>query len=524
MKNKPYPYYTVPIISDMKELLDFCASHYGDKTAFWYGKREKETHHSYTAVRDDVAAFATWLHSNGYADKHIALLGENSYAWIVTYFAVVNIGSVVVPIDKELDSASIAVLLKKADISLLIHSNAYQEEAAETGFQTISLRNIDAYISEGKERIAEGDTTYVDRSVDKETLCAIVFTSGTTGEPKGVMLSHRSLMMDAIRSAQNLYAPEGAVSILPFYHAFGWMACVLDQMILGHGVYVIGSLKRVLDDIHYSAPRHICAVPLLVSAVYNGIWNKAAEQGKDRHLRLIIKLSNALRKTGIDVRRRIFKSIYEGYGGNLEMIISGGSAIDEKYIRGFDDIGIKLTNGYGITELSPIVATMRNEHFAVGSVGCVNPGIECRIKDGEIQLKGETLFLGYYNDTTATENAMDDGWFKTGDLGYMDGNGLLYITGRLKNLIILPNGKNVIPEELETKLLSIDGVQEVIVSGKGDHIVAEIYPTDGKMDLEATIRNAVLQMNKTLPAFKQIAEMVFRRTEFQKTATKKIKR
>lgn len=508
----------------MKELLDYCADHYGNKTAFWHGKGEKEAHHSYIDIKNDVAAFATYLHNHGYAEKHIALLGENSYAWIVAYFAVVNSGGVIVPIDKELDSDSITTLVQKADVSMLIHSNAYKEEAAATGFTTLSLREFSSYITEGNEQIANGDSFYSDCIIDKEDVCAIVFTSGTTGEPKGVMLSHRSLMMDAIRSAQNLYAPEGAVSILPFYHTFGWMACVLDQMILGFGVYVVGSLKRVMDDIKYSAPRHICAVPLLVSAVYDGIWKIAEEKKKDKQLKVLIKTSNALRKIGIDLRRSLFKSIYEGFGGNLEMIISGGSAIDEKYIRGFDDLGIKLTNGYGITELSPIVATMRNAHFAVGSVGCVNPGIDCRIQDEEIQLKGETLFSGYYKDAKATAAAFDGEWFKTGDLGYWDNDGLLYVTGRVKNLIILPNGKNVAPEEIEAKLLLINEIQEVIVSGKGDHIAAEIYPADGDLGREEVIREAVLKLNRTLPAYKQIAELFFRNNEFEKTSTKKIKR
>lgn len=524
MKNRKYPYYHVPYVSNMKDLLSFCADHYGSKTAFWHGKRDKEIRHSYIDVQNDTAAFSTFLYDSGYAGKHIALLGENSYEWIISYFAIVNMGGVVVPIDKESDTESITGLLKKADVELLIHSKAYSKEAEATGFKTLSLKNINTYFSKGAEIINNSSTAYADYPVEDESVCAIVFTSGTTGNPKGVMLSHRSLMMDAINSARNLYAPEGAVSILPLYHTFGWMACVLDQMILGHGVYIIGSLKRIIEDINYSAPRHICAVPMLVEAIYNGIWSKAAEQGKEKQLKSMIKISNMLRKIGIDKRRVFFRSIYKSFGGKLEMIISGGSGIEEKYIRGLDDIGIKLTNGYGITELSPIVATMRNKHFAVGSVGCVNPGIDCRIKDGEIQLKGETLFSGYYKDEKATVDAFDGEWFITGDLGYFDNDGLLYITGRKKNLIILSNGKNVSPEELETLLSSVENVQEVIVYADSDRLIAEIYPKNGDVLFESGIRQAILNLNRTLPKYKQISDIRFRNTEFEKTATKKIKR
>lgn len=356
-------------------------------------------------------------------------------------------------------------------------------------------------------------------------MCSIVFTSGTTGDPKGVMLSHNSLIRDAIRSAQNLYAPEGTVSILPLYHTFGWMSCVLDQVILGHGVYIIGSLKRIMDDIKFAKPKHVSVVPMVISAMYNGIWDNAKKQGKEKKLKAIIKISNTLRLVGIDLRRKLFKQIYEGFGGNIEMLISGGSAIDEKYIKGFDDLGIKLTNGYGITELSPIVATMRNKHFAIGSVGCVNPGIDCRIVDGEIYLKGETLFFGYYKDEKATSEAFDGEWFKTGDLGYLDKDGLLYITGRKKNLIILSNGKNVSPEELESKIYEyITAVKEVLVYAENDSIIAEIYIDPEKSFSEESVKEKVLEMCRKLPPYKQIAETRFRNTEFPKTSTKKIKR
>lgn len=519
MRNKKYPYYTVPKVRDMKELLEYCATVYGEKTAIWFRKKGEVIKISFKQLKKNVDSFGTYLYGLGMQDKHIAILSENSYEWIVAYFAVVNGGNTVVPLDKENDTESIKMLTGKADVDLIIHSNSYKEEAEGTSVRSLNMKMMSECISEGAQKISDGDTSFLECRIDPYKMCAIVFTSGTTGNPKGVMLSHHSLVSDAIESARNLYAPEGTVAILPLYHAFGWMACVLDQLILGHGVFVCSSLKRVMEDIKFAAPRHVSIVPLLVSAIYNGIWDKVKKQGKEKKLRNAIKISNSLRKIGIDLRRSLFKEVYDGFGGKLEMIISGGSGIDEKYIKGFDDLGIKLTNGYGITELSPIVATMRNKHFSIGSVGCVNPGTECRIVDGEVQLKGETLFLGYYKDSESTAEAFDGEWFKTGDIGFLDKDGLLYITGRKKNLIILANGKNVSPEELETKLYEeIPEIKEVIVYGKNDRITAEIFTEED----EQAIRNKILIVNRSLPPYKEITAVKFRDNEFAKTTTKKI--
>lgn len=264
---------------------------------------------------------------------------------------------------------------------------------------------------------------------------------------------------------------------------------------------------------------------MLLKAMYNGIWENARNTGNEKKLKNTIKVSNILRKFGIDIRRKLFKQVYDAFGGRLEMIISGGALIDEKYIYGFEELGIKITNGYGITECSPIVATMRDRHFSPLSVGAIHPGVDCRIKDGEVQVKGDILFLGYYKDEAATKEAFDDDWFKTGDLGYIDKVGLLYITGRKKNLIILSNGKNVSPEELEAKICEkIPGIQEILVYAENDKITAEIYSDDFDETEKESVKGQILSLNRELPQYKQIAKVKFRDTEFPKTSTKKIKR
>ena len=525
MKNKKYPYYSVPEPTDLKDLVNYCAERYHEKKAFWYREKKEERTVSFRQLQEDINAFGTYLSGIGMQHKHIAVLGENSYAWIVAYFAIVNGGGVVVPIDNQNTIDDIRKLMKKADVSLLIHSDNYSEEAALCEVQTLCLNDLQRFISEGTQLLANGNRSFIDHSIDREKLCAIVFTSGTTSEPKGVMLNHRSLMRDAIVSSQNLFVPEGTVCLLPLYHTFGFMADVLCQMLKGYPVYINTSLRRVLDDIKYAEPRHVSVVPMLLGVIYDRIWDNVRSSGKENIFKALITVSNGLDYCGIHIKRKLFKQVYDAFGGNLEMLISGGSLIDEKYIKGFRDIGIKVTNGYGITECSPIVATTRNKHYAPKSVGAIQPGIDCRIKDGEVRIKGETLFLGYYKDEAATADAFDGVWFKTGDLGYLDDDGLLYITGRIKNLIILSNGKNVSPEELEALLSqSIPEIEEVLVYGENDRITAEIYlDPDTPCDQE-TIKTKISELNVALPNYKQIANVKFRETEFPKTTTKKIKR
>lgn len=525
MANKKYPYYTVGEPTDLKDLINYCAETYGDKTAFWYKKKGEEIKVSFKQLQDDINAFGTYLYSKGYKNAHIAVMGENSYEWIVSYFAIVNGGNVVVPIDKEANAEDVKFQLNKSDTTLFIHSNTYKDVAEFCGIESINMKTFADLLNVGKELLENGEGSFIDTVIDKDKLCAIVFTSGTTAEPKGVMLNHKNLAKDMIVSSKNLFVPEGTVALLPFYHTFGFMACVLCQMLKGYPVYINTSLKRAFDDIKHAQPKHVSVVPMLLVAIYDKIWNNVRNQGKENLFKTMIRISNVLLKVGIDIRRVAFKQVFEAFGGNLEMLITGGSSIDEKYIKGFRDIGIKVTNGYGITECSPIVATMRNEHYAPTSVGAIHPELEGRIVDGEVQIKGPTVFMGYYKNEEATVEAFDGEWFKTGDLGSIDEDGLLYITGRKKNLIILSNGKNVVPEELESLILNnVPSVKEVLVYGEKDSIIAEIFFDQETDNIESVIKNEIDMLNKKLPSYKQIASVKLRNTEFPKTTTKKIKR
>lgn len=524
-KNKKYPYNDVPRANDLKDMVNFCAKTYGDKTAFWYTKGKKEIRHSFKDVQADVNALGTYLYSIGLKDTHIALVGENSYEWIIAYLAVINGGNVIVPVDKEQTPEDVKFVIDKSESTAIIHSDSYADKTELCDVKKINLKDFASYIQQGKELLEKGETSFVSYEVDREVMAAIVFTSGTTSKPKGAMLTHKSLITDAYTSLMNLKIPEGTVLVLPLYHTFGFMAGVACQMLMGFPVYINQSLKKILADIKTAAPGHVSVVPVMLALMYNKVWATIREGGKEKLVKTMIKVSNGLLKVGIDMRRVFFKQVLDAFGGNLEMLISGGSALDEKYIKGFKDFGITVTSGYGITECSPIVATMRTEHYAPASVGAIHPGTECRIKDGEVQFKGDIVFLGYYKDEEATKAAFDDGWFKTGDLGYVDEDGLLYITGRIKNLIILSNGKNVSPEELESKITDrIDEVQEVVVSAENDRIVAEVYHGSEEPGMDKIIEEKILELNKELPLFKQFSKVKFRSEEFPKTTTKKIKR
>ncbi len=525
-------------LKNLKELIDYGASEYKDKTAFRYRKGDQIIDVSFARLKHDVDSFMAYLFKKDIRHgKRIAVLGENSYEWIVTYFAVANSGNIIIPIDKELKPAEISVLLNDSESVILVYSAAKEkcvEEIKEIGVSTEKFVCIDEFenvIGEGREFLKAEDGTLKTEEIDEEAVCAIIYTSGTTGDPKGVMLSHKNLASDAYYSMSCMIIPDTTVAILPLNHTFGFMASVICQLWMGHSIFINSSLKNVLRDIQEAKPKHVSMVPLFVENFYKNIWKAVDKKGKTKAFKALIKTSNALRAVGIDMRKKFFKSVIDNFGGNLEMIISGGAPISDKYMKGFDDLGITIINGYGITECSPIVSLNRNNNIKYGTVGNPIPNVEVKIEnpgsdgEGEIWVRGDIVMLGYYKKPEETAKVMKDGWFNTGDIGKLD-DGFLSITGRKKNLIILDNGKNVYPEEIETLILAVENVTEVVVYQDDDMIVAEIY-SDAEENLDAVkeqIKNDVQEINKSLAGYKQVKKIRFRKTEFDKTTTKKIKR
>ncbi len=528
MKN--YPLYEHTQVPTLKALASFCAEKYGAKPAFQYADKRKDVSVSFTQFRADVDALGTWLYVNGYKGCHIAVYGENSYEWILSHFAVTCGKNVVVPIDKELTAEQIAALIRDSQCCAIIFSHTYFDVAdqlreMELGIDFIDMKSIPKMTEDGTAFIQQGNREYVESEITKDDLASIVYTSGTTGNSKGVMLTHGNFCTCAHGACCNVLNTGTVLLVLPLHHTFGLTASVFSVMMYGNPVYINRSLKRLSGDFQKGRPQLVFVVPMILEALYKNIWNTAKQQGKDTALCRLVTLSDILLRCGIDLRKKLFKTILDSFGGNLELIVSGGAPLDEKYVKGFCSFGINVINGYGITECGPVVAVGRN-HFSVpGSVGiplCCN---EVKISDeGEILVRGANVMAGYYHNDLENAKVFSNGWFHTGDLGFIDKFGALHITGRIKNLIILSNGENISAESLETLVAEIPYVKEVVVYGKKDAIVAEVFLDEDVSNAKQRIHGDIQAINKSLPLVKNIGNVVVRDTEFPKTTTKKIKR
>ena len=530
MKNPKYPLYEHTPLHTTKELLDFCAGKYENKPAFLYAVHKSDIEVSFVQFKNDVEALGTDLFQKGFKNTHIAVFGENSYEWILAHFAVTCGKNAAVPIDKEMEAEDIAGLLRDSDCSAMFFSDTYydivqQLQTMNLGIAFFSMKQIPAMIENGKKLISGGDRDYIDLTIDKNDLASIVYTSGTTGKPKGVMLTHNNFCSCMYGASCNAWLTGSSLLILPLHHTFGLVASVYAEMFYGCPIYINRSLKRLLDDFGKCKPQHLLAVPLVVEMLYKNIWLAAEKQGKEKKLKMLIKISDVLLKCGIDLRKKFFRSVLAAFGGNLGMIVSGGAPIDKKHIMFFNSLGITVLNGYGITECGPIVSVHRDKYQILGSVGvplCCN---EVKIADdGEILVKGDNVMHGYYHNDEENRNAFVDGWFRTGDIGFFDEYGELHITGRIKNLIILGNGENIPAEGVESEIYKIPYVKECIVYGEKNMIVAEVYLDEDMEDAKERIESDIRLLNRRLPQARNIGKVTIRDTEFPKTTTKKIKR
>ncbi len=525
MKNKNYPLYSVPEFVNLKDFVEYCGIEFANRVAFRWLKKKQEVSRTYKEFKEDVEALGTYFISKGYNRTHIAVIGENSYAWIVTYFATVNSNNVIVPLDKEASVDDLKYLVEKSDTEVIVHSDDYMEEAKATGCQNlINMRDFDTIITEGKEFIADGNNLYKEVTIDKNALCTLVYTSGTTSEPKGVMLCHKNISSDTIATSKSILVPDSSMLVLPLNHTYAIIAAVTVPLLVGSSIFINKSLKNLMTDMKFCKPKFIALVPLMMDTFYKKIIEKLRSTNKENVINKLLVISKVLCKAGIDLRRKFFVKILESFGGNLELIAVGGAPINENTVAGLTDFGITVVGGYGTSECSPLVSAARNKQYCPDSAGGVFSGVEVRIVNSEIQVKGDIVFLGYYKNPQATEEAFDGEWYKTGDLGELK-DGLLYITGRCKNLIVLSNGENISPESMEMLLINnIPEIEEVVVYSQSDTIIAEIYLSNDDSEMEKTIYAGIEELNKKLPIYKQISKTIFRNVPFEKTTTKKIKR
>lgn len=528
MKN--YDLYKHTQVNTIKELLNYCVAEYGGKETFTYQNKKQKVSISFTQFKREVEQLGSYFFYEGFKDCHIAVFGENSYEWILTHFAVTCGGNVIVPIDKELDADSIVELLCDSECRVFVFSNTYMDIAEQVckklpDVTYINMKNIPKCIREGKEWIVNGYQEFIDIEVDQDNLASIVYTSGTTGKSKGVMLTHGNFMSNLYAASCNVEIKGASILLLPLHHTFGLVAGLFAVMYYGYPLYINMSLKKVLADFQSAKPQNTFVVPLIVETLYKNIWSTAQKQGKDKILKVLITISNTLRKINIDLRKILFQSVISAFGGNLDLIICGGAPLNPELVKGFDDFGITVLNGYGITECAPIVAVNRNHFNIVGSVGLPLICNEVKIaEDSEVLVKGDNVMLGYYHNEAENEKVFVDGWFKTGDLGKIDEYGALYITGRIKNLIILGNGENIPAESIEEQVYTIPYVKEVIAYGKDNVIVVEVYLDEEVLDAKDKINTDIQLLNQHLPLTRNIGQVIVRDTEFPKTTTKKIKR
>ena len=560
-RKSDYPLYPTVYFEDVRDMLTSTAEKYTDRTAISYRvkpKDEKAVTLSFETVAEDVKCLATALIARGYRGKKIALVGENSKGWIYSYFAITSMGAIVVPIDKEYPAADMASILNTARCDALVYSPIIKDKLTYllenvptlnecfsfTETQTSDIRSIDELIAEGGERIAEGDSSYFDYEIDRDALVSIVFTSGTTGKGKGVMLSTRNILEDMTEGIYLFSMPEKTLFALPAHHTFGSTVNLIGHYMQGLEIYISSGNRYILDELKEENPTHLVLVPLYIETFHKKIFASIEKQGKLGLVRRMMKLSSALRKIGIDLREKLFGQILKNFGNRMRLIVSGGAALNPDVIRDFDALGITVLNGYGITECSPLISCNRNNYRKAGSVG--RPIMNELVKidspneagEGEICVKGTNVMLGYFEDEEATRAVFDDaGYFHTGDLGRLDEEGWIYITGRSKNLIILSNGKNVYPEEIETELSRIYGISEVVVyegvsrsQKKSDLIVAEIFPDKdalaarGIVDIKKYFDGEVARANTNMAPYKKIGLIKLRDEEFPKTTTRKITR
>ena len=525
--NRPYPLYELPKINSLRHMLELHAKTHPDGISFRFRKGKEIIDKTTAEFLSDVNAAGTWLFRHNIRDTHIALIDGNSYPWLVIYFAVILSGNVIVPIDKDLLNEELVHLLQHSESTVVFTSKKLAGSLAEAApdRSVHLLSELDSIIEAGSAWLREGERGFLEYPQDLEKLAMIVYTSGTTGASRGVMLNQANLVAD-INSGCHFFNPEGrALSVLPFHHTFGLVVSLLMFMCWESPVFINTGTRDLMADFKEAKPVTTMLVPLHIQTFHKMIMENAKKTGKYKKLRAAMKLGLFLYAAGIDVRRRLMKEILNAFGGELKYIFIGGAALDPYYEKEFRAWGIELITAYGATECSPGIAANRNFHHREGSVGRAIECCQLRIaEDGEVMIRGENVMMGYYHDEEGTAAALKDGWYASGDIGYLDNDGFLFLTGRKKNLIILSDGENVSPEKMEAGISRIEGVAEVMVYEDGGAISVMIFPDDEHKNRQDWFEDRIRDFNETLPPTQRIRTVKLRTTEFPKSTSKKILR
>ncbi len=547
MNKKRFSYYEVTKFTSIKEMLAIAAREAGDKIAFKYkGNGGEIVEVSYSDFEQQTGWLGAALTEKGFSDRHIACIGKNSYKWVLTYLTALKSAGVFVPVDKELPQNDILNVLNDSECSVVFYTKTHEEMFMSN---TDKLPNVRLYI--GFDRTEDSGNflsfnkfieygkkcnqdKYRELKSDPNELKLLVYTSGTTGLAKGVMLSEQNLVSSVYYGLKVSTVYDKCLSVLPYHHTYESVSGILVSLHNHSTICINDSLSNVLKNLQLYNPSYIYLVPAFAEMFRSKILKNARDSGKEKMFNRMIAISSGLRKVGIDLRKVFFKSIHQAFGGRLRKIVCGGAPIRPEIGKFFDDIGINLINGYGITECSPLVSANHDMFNDYNTAGIRLPCIDWRIDSpndegiGEICVKGDVVMLGYYKQPQKTAEVLKNGWFHTGDYGYINGKDQLVITGRKKNIIVLNNGKNVYPEEIEGYIQRIEYVLEVVVKGlideNGDErsLMAEVFLSEDKTTEE--VFKDIKRLTRALPVYKQITKVVVREEEFPKTTSRKIKR
>jgi len=527
----------------LPDLVDYVTSQFHDMTAIKKIMNEEVISYSFYQLRKDSYRIATYLIQENIVQRNIALIGNLSYEWLIAFLGVTASGNVAVLIDKEIHEDDTVKLLEQSDASAIIIDSAFHEKAS--GLKE-KYNKLEYLLSYGEIQdysnincLMGEDISYSHKVSGPDQNAIITFTSGTTGSNKAVLLSHRNVcdnLCCCIHIFDGVLKPAyKTIPLLPQHHMFGLTAGLLLPYYFGLTICFGGGLKYISSDLKMFQPDFLVAVPMIVEGLYKRILSEIKKSGLGKEFIQIVDHSNLLLQSGTDIRKSLFRDIQEFFGGNLRLIVCGGAFLDPILMNQYEEIGIPLRNGYGITECSPVIACNLLHNHMEGSVGSIVPRPYCEVKivDGEILVRGTIVMKEYYKDKESTEAAFEDGWFKTGDLGYID-NDFLFITGRKKNLIILSDGNNISPEELENMLEKIPLIKEVYACGKSYHNTILVttcihpdyeYAEEQKIhDIEREVEREISQINAKLPHYKKIQKIEIYEDAFPKTSLGKIKR
>ena len=552
--------------TDLKDMLNQTGEVYGNRPAYIFKTEEKGKFRTIThkEFRENINALGTTLIQMGLKDKRIALISENRYEWELSYLAVASGVGVIVPLDKALPDNELESLILRSQVEAIIYSSKYDvimntlREKKNTNLKYFISMDLEentqgiyaekALVEKGKKLLTDGNKTYIDAKIDSEKMGIMLFTSGTTAMSKAVMLSHKNLVTNVMDIIQrfDLTDEDRFLSFLPLHHVFECTVGFLYPISIGGSIAFCEGVKHMAENIKEFEITAMISVPAVFDIIYRKVMKTIEKKGKLANLEKGKKVSQFLLKMKIDLRKQLFKEVHESLGPKLKLVVTGGAALDPETEKGFNDLGFDVEQGYGLTETAPVIAAETPKCRRLGSIGKKFPSVEVKIDDpdeegiGELMAKGPSIMLGYYENEEATKSALEsDGWFHTGDLARIDKDGFIYISGRKKSVIVLTNGKNVFPEEIETLLNKVEGIKETFVFEKkeddGDvkvcveivydkELIKELYNIEGEENIKEFLWDKVKEVNKLMPKYKYVREMVITEEPLIKTTTLKIKR